>query len=371
MTWPRYCGRLAEHLGWVGSRAVRDQASLGGNLALRHANPAFPSDPAVLLAAVGARLETVWWEEGTRRSSNLATADWLEATMDKRLLLAIHLPPLAPTATLLTCKVAPRAAGAHALVSCALLLSLEGGALLARPALCYTGLGPSTLHATHTEELLGSRVGSRLEEVVAEAVAKVGEEVQPEEEVGAPGVMYRRGLAQGLLYKCLLRALGEEAREEVRSGGEELRAGRGVSRGVQQYGTDETLYPVSEPVVKVEAPLQTAGQAPYADDTPRAAGELAAALVLSTVAAATLGTIDAAAALARPGVVAFYDHTAIGGTNNLVPGKRFPQEVFASTRVSHAGQVLGIIVAEDTETAHAAARLVKVLEVGGVMPCCR
>ena len=92
----------------------------------------------------------------------------------------------------------------------------------------------------------------------------------------------------------------------------------------------------------------------------RVPGELAAALVLSTVAACMLDTVDPGPALARPGVVAVLDHRDIPGSNNLTAHKKFAQELFASDRVSHAGQVIGVVVAEDTETAHAAARLVRV-----------
>ena len=46
---------------------------------------------------------------------------------------------------------------------------------------------------------------------------------------------------QGLLYKCLLAALGGSARQNVRSGAKDLRDERGVSRGSQEYDTDERL----------------------------------------------------------------------------------------------------------------------------------
>ena len=44
---------------------------------------------------------------------------------------------------------------------------------------------------------------------------------------------------QALLYKCLLAALGGSARQNVRSGANDLRDERGVSRGSQEYDTDE------------------------------------------------------------------------------------------------------------------------------------
>ena len=63
----------------------------------------------------------------------------------------------------------------------------------------------------------------------------------------------------------------------------------------------------------------------------------------------------------------------IPGVNNLTAPRKFPQEVFVTDKISHAGQVcgahgqqcrtfsevIGVVVANDTETSHAAAKLVK------------
>ena len=71
----------------------------------------------------------------------------------------------------------------------------------------------------------------------------------------------------------------------MRSGAKDLRDERGVSRGSQEYDTDERLvqdifcsltlllfvsmFPVSEPVEKYEGKLQSTGEAKYVDDIPR------------------------------------------------------------------------------------------------------
>ena len=50
---------LARHLGWIASVGIRNQATLAGNLMLKHAHHDFPSDVFLCLATVGAVLEIV------------------------------------------------------------------------------------------------------------------------------------------------------------------------------------------------------------------------------------------------------------------------------------------------------------------------
>jgi xanthine dehydrogenase molybdopterin-binding subunit B len=63
-------------------------------------------------------------------------------------------------------------------------------------------------------------------------------------------------------------------------------------------------YPVASPITKVEAPLQTSGEAKYTADVSLPAGAVHAAFVGTRIARAKINTIDAAAALLCPGVVA-------------------------------------------------------------------
>jgi xanthine dehydrogenase/oxidase len=84
-----YCEQVAGHLEQVASPAIRARGSLGGNLLLRHRHPAFPSDPLVLLEAVGAKLEVAWLEAGELHTATLLPSAWLAEPMDQRLLPAL------------------------------------------------------------------------------------------------------------------------------------------------------------------------------------------------------------------------------------------------------------------------------------------
>lgn len=86
------------------------------------------------------------------------------------------------------------------------------------------------------------------------------------------------------------------------SGGE-LLARPDISTGHQEFPTDPSQYPMTQPVPKLDARKQTSGEAQYAGDLPHMAGQLHAAFAKTTVASATIDSIDVSDALKMPGVV--------------------------------------------------------------------
>ncbi len=116
----------------------------------------------------------------------------------------------------------------------------------------------------------------------------------------------------------MLGILGDSASAGVRSGAGAIP--RGVSRGDQSYRTDPALYPLGQPIPKVESRAQCTGEAEYAGDIPPVPGELHAALVFSSRANCELGAVDPAPALAMPGVIAFVDQSDIPGKNHVRKG---------------------------------------------------
>ena len=102
----------------------------------------------------------------------------------------------------------------------------------------------------------------------------------------------------------------------MRSGADDITLQRGLTSGKQNFETDESLWPVSQPIEKVEAKWQTAGEAEYIGDIPERKDELHAAFVLSSLANATVVRVDSTKALAMPGVVTFIDAQNVPGVNN-------------------------------------------------------
>ncbi len=102
------------------------------------------------------------------------------------------------------------------------------------------------------------------------------------------------------------------------------------------------------------------GDASYVDDLPELAGTLQAAPVLSPLAHGCLLGVDASVALALPGVTGLLLAADIPGDPVLAAQVR-DEPILAQGELLYAGQVVGLVVATDRETARRAARLVKVL----------
>jgi len=106
------------------------------------------------------------------------------------------------------------------------------------------------------------------------------------------------------------------------------------------------------------ARAQVAGRADYVDDIPELRGTLHAAPILSPVAHGRLRGVDTAAALAAPGVRGVLLAQDIPGDPMLATFVH-DEPIFAQGTVQHAGQVVGLVVADTVMAARRAARQVR------------
>jgi xanthine dehydrogenase large subunit len=106
------------------------------------------------------------------------------------------------------------------------------------------------------------------------------------------------------------------------------------------------------------ARAQVAGSATYVDDIPELRSTLHAAPILSPVAHGKLRGVDAAPALAMPGVRAVVLAADIPGDPVLATFTH-DEPVFARDTVQHVGQVVGLVVADTVMQARRAARAVR------------
>jgi xanthine dehydrogenase large subunit len=106
------------------------------------------------------------------------------------------------------------------------------------------------------------------------------------------------------------------------------------------------------------ARAQVAGSATYVDDIPEIKGTLYAAPILSTVAHGNLKGVDAGVALAMPGVRGVVLASDIPGDPKLATFSH-DEPIFATNKVEHIGQVIGVVVADTVMEARRAARKVK------------
>ena len=116
---------------------------------------------------------------------------------------------------------------------------------------------------------------------------------------------------------------------------------------------------LGHPHAHESARAQVAGNASYIDDLPELKGTLYAAPILSKVAHGRLNGVDAAAALAMPGVRGVVLSADIPG-DKLLAAFAHDEPVFAFETVQHVGQVIGVVVAESVMQARRAARAVQV-----------
>lgn len=150
-----------------------------------------------------------------------------------------------------------------------------------------------------------------------------------------------------------------EQRHDGPEGGGQLPTNANLSTPVPT--AKEQAGAVGKPVMHASGLLQTTGAAKYVDDIPVPAGTLEAALVLSPHPHARVLSIDASEAEAMKGVVGFYGAKAITGLNKF--GVAVMDEyIFADVghEVMHAGQMIGVVLAECRVTAQRAARAVQV-----------
>lgn len=346
---------MAKHLLKVANVGVRNRGTMAGNLMLKHKDRTFPSDLFILLEGVGAKL-IVTDSNGT--TSKLSLQDWLEVSMEQKLLNSIEFPGLEENHIFRTFKIASRSQNAHTYVSGAFLAKVNSQTLVIeeQPTIVFAGISSSFLHASETEALMkGMNVNDQTN--LNKIMSSLHKEIIPDDNPVNTSPEYRRQLAQALVYKFVLSILGDQARPELRSGSTQVI--RGVSRGGQHYETNPELYPINKPIQKLEGDIQCSGEAEYVDDIPGFPYELHGAFVISEVANCELDSVDPSDALAISGVQAFLDHSDIPGENHWALG-RFRDEIFSSGKIHFAGQSIGLIVAESPDLAQKAAKLVKV-----------
>lgn len=163
--------------------------------------------------------------------------------------------------------------------------------------ICYGGINPKFVHATATERLL---VGKDLytNETLQAALQSLSTEIHPDYRLPDATPEYRKGLALALFYKFALNTCAtSKIGAERRSGADELQ--RPLSSGSQTFDSDQSQWPLNEPVEKYEGMVQCSGEAKYVNDLPPQHDELWAAFVPAIRVHSKVARIDATAALVR------------------------------------------------------------------------
>ncbi|KAH9639142.1 hypothetical protein HF086_018210 [Spodoptera exigua] len=372
--------------------------SIAGNLMMKHIHNEFHSDLFLLFETIGAQL-TISFKFGkyynlsvflmkandkdnyilllSGYSSSLISVcsngktqivrmqDFLKLKMKGKLILNVMLPPLSKEHKLVTFKIMPRSQNAHAVVNSGFLYKLKPNNTVLKATITFGGLSKHFTRASATERFL---VGKPLfrNDILQEAIKILKAELVVTENPPEFSAAYRKQLAVGLFYKGLLTLCpGTLISPRYKSGAIKLHETRPVSEGRQIFDTIPSLWPLNQPVPKIEGLIQCSGEAKYTDDIPTFPKEVHGAFVLSTIGKGRIVSIDPSKALSHPGVIEFYSSKDIPGLNSFTPTDYYStyhmnEEVFCSGQVKYYNQPLGLIVALTQDIAYEAVDLVKV-----------
>ncbi|KAL0878800.1 hypothetical protein ABMA27_003830 [Loxostege sticticalis] len=357
-----YLKTLRDHLELVAHVAVRNLGTIGGNLMIKHQHNEFPSDIYLLLETVGAQVTIIYQQQMTQVFS---LQHFLNVNMRGKVILNILIPPFSDEYKIKTYKIMPRSQNAHAIVNAGFLYKYKNSNnRVTESRLVFGGLSAAFSRARSTEIFLRNKV-LFINETLRSAVRMLETELRVEEIPGETSVAYRKQLALALFYKSLLSLCPENILDpRFCSGATNLRDSRLVSQARQLYDTNPSQYPLTQPIPKVEALIQCAGEASYTEDRATYPHEVYASLVLSTVPTGSIVSIDASLALEQPGAIAFYSAKDIPGLNSFTPAEdpfgATIEEVFSSGEIKYFNQPIGVIVAEKKHIANKIAKMVGV-----------
>jgi carbon-monoxide dehydrogenase medium subunit len=185
-----YCPELATTFGHVATVRIRNQATVGGNLA--HADPA--QDPPPMLIALAAQV-VLQSEVGER---SLPLEDFFlgyltTALQEGEVVTAVRLPPLPHGTRAVYHKFLPRTQDDYATVSVAATMSRDGDGRCADVRVALGGAASVPLRARNVEDALRGQPVT--EERIKEAAALVLDVVDPPDDVRG-SASYKRQMAR-------------------------------------------------------------------------------------------------------------------------------------------------------------------------------
>lgn len=185
-----YCPALAETFSRVATIRIRNQATIGGNLA--HADPA--QDPPPMLLALDAQVVIASASGERTMPLDGFFRDFFETALQEgELLTSVRLPPLPAGARATYVKFLPRTEDDYATVSVAARVQLGPENRCEEVRIALGSAAPVPLRARRVEDALR---GQRLTAVlIDEAAALVREEVDPIDDLRG-SARYKREMAR-------------------------------------------------------------------------------------------------------------------------------------------------------------------------------
>uniref|UniRef100_A0A6P7EZ01 Xanthine dehydrogenase-like n=1 Tax=Diabrotica virgifera virgifera TaxID=50390 RepID=A0A6P7EZ01_DIAVI len=355
-----YLKTIVQHVDLVATVQIRNVGSLAGNLMIKYRHNEFPSDIFLLLETFNASIRLV---DVDGNESFCTPQEFLRVDMTRRVIKNIILSTLDSSYKYATYKMMPRAQNAHAMVNAGFLVKLKNN-VVTYANIVYGGINPQFIHASKTEKFLIQQ-NLYKNDTLQKAFNSLKQELIPDWVLPDPTPEFRKNLAISLFYKFVLKTSPPNlVGARYKSGGTILT--RALSTGVQQYGTDNKQWPLTQPIPKVESLAQTSGQIKYILDMPDIPHECHASFVTAKcVAGSKITNVDVSQALKIEGYVGYVDKKDIPGRNTCTPldssmGWSVEEELFCSGIVQYYNQPVGLVIAKTAQAAHMAASLVQV-----------
>ncbi|KAK9891892.1 hypothetical protein WA026_017378 [Henosepilachna vigintioctopunctata] len=355
-----YLKTMADHLDLVANIPVRNVGTLAGNLMIKYLHNEFPSDIFLIFELFAAIIVIV---DTNGREIKKTLPEFLKYQMRKKVIKHIQLSGLSKRYKYETYKVMPRSQNAHAIVNAGISLKLDSRNYVQRARIIFGNIHANFIHASRTELFL---IGKELfnNTTLQGCLNSLADELKPENLPPEPSPAFRKQLAISLMYKAFLSfAPSEILNSKVRSGGANM--ARPVSRGIQDYETNESLYPLTRAIPKIEAQAQTSGQAEYIEDIPDLHHQLYGKFILAKAAPnSKIIKIDTSKALLLTGVIKVFTKDDIPGENNFYPkpfGMNKVERIFCDGIVEYYDQPVGLLVATNRKILSEATKLVEIV----------
>ena len=277
-----YLSTIANHLSKVANVSVRNLASWSGNLLMKYNHRDFPSDVYTCLETIGAILYVNNYDGSIAK---VTLSDFLELNMKGKIISAMLIPYYdKKTTSIETFKVMPRSQNSHAYINAGFRFTLDPKSFIVKnlPSLVFGGVSARFIHATQTERfLLGKSLKDQ--QTMLKAFEILNNEINPNYDPILSTSEYRKSLSVSLFYKYKLTICSGIIDDRYISAITSVIDTRPVSQAQQSFPKTPELYPLTQPMTKLNAYAQTSGEAAYVYDMDAIPNQLYGAFILTKI----------------------------------------------------------------------------------------
>lgn len=352
---------LMDMYRWFGGKQIKNVASIGGNVI--NGSPIADLNPILKAAGTMLKLSSV---KGTRMvplDHQFYTDYKTNILTDEEVLVSLDIPFTSANEYFYAYKQCRRRDDDIAIVNAGFYFDIQDAIVKD----CRMAIGGMAKTVTMPRRTMSFVIGKKFtEEFMKETTDKLLQEMKLHP--GVPGGMerYRQTLMLSMLNKAFM-SMGDETGlfpldAESMSAVERFHKDPIESHQFYEITSgSENVAPIGKPIKHKSATKQATGEAVYLDDLPRLENEIYMELVISDKAHAEIVSIDISEAEKVDGFLKFFCSDDIEDKNNEFHVVLQKDEViFAKNKVNYMGQVIGVVLAKDKDSAEHAAKVVKV-----------